>query len=495
MPEQQNILFIQTDQHRLDALGCYGNPVVQTPNIDALAEDGIRFNSAFTCTGVCTPSRGALLSGCYPHKTGMIYNPELPGGMGKRLCEYDTDITPFSRPLAKRGYECLHVGKWHIGSWFDSKPEHYGFKGVFYPGYGFPREHPHYMRHLRRFGEDGFNLARPRGGAIAARYFMEHNVPPEATVPGYLATQTIAALKRVKRSGNLFFLGLNFWGPHIPVYIPREYLTMYDPDKVPIPESRQHITDNRPEIVAIAHRLWGGSDLTETMVRRITAAYYGYVTLIDEQVGRVVAELGRLGLAENTTIVFTTDHGSTLGAHGLQDKGLNMYDEVYRIPMIISGPRVRRKGLPVDQFVMNLDLTPTFVELAGGRVPEEYDGSSLVPYIDGNLRHSIRRDVVLEAFGHQVPFPQRTVRDRRYKYICNAADKDEFYDIANDPHELCNLVDMIDSRTLTRYRRRLYRWMQEHGDPLCRIYARSKLMTDYARSPLRTARDEGKRRV
>ena len=446
-----NVLFIQTDQHRMDALGCYGNAIVQTPNIDRLAGGGVRFASAFTCTGVCTPARGALLRGQYPHKTGMIFNPENPGGrIGERLCTYDRPVEPFSRVLAEAGYDLHHVGKWHIGSWSGTTPRQFGFKGQFYPGYGYPREHAHYLRYLKSRGADGFDLRTPRGGKAAERYFNEHPVPAEASIPGYLCGQAVAALKRCAKGGRPFFLGLNFWGPHIPVNIPPEYLYMYDPADMPLPPSFANVTDHRPAIVDKAHRMWGGATLNEPMVRRIIAAYYGYVTLIDHQIGRVLRNLADTGLADDTVIVFTSDHGSTLGAHGLQDKGLNMYDDVYRVPLIISGPAVARPGSATDRFVITMDLTATFVALAGRRVPKCYDGRPLTPYIAGDLTHTIRRHVVMEAFGHQVPLLQRAVRDRRYKYIFNSTTIDEFYDIRADPHEKANLIDSADPKLLRR---------------------------------------------
>jgi len=417
--QRPNILFFQTDQQRRDAAGCYGNPIVQTPNIDRLAATGIRFDNAFTCSAVCTPARGALLSGRYPHKTGMMCNPEMPSGISARLCEYTEPITPFSEPLREMGYVCHHVGKWHIGSWFESKPSDYGFGGVFYPGYGYPREHEHYLKYLKKHGANGFELKTPREGEKASRYFHEHDVPAEASIPGYLATQTIEQLKAFRQSGDKFFLSCNFWGPHIPVNIPPEYLYMYDAAEMPLPPSFRNITDNRPEIVLKAHKIWGGAGLDEEMARNIIAKYYGYVTLIDAQIGRVMAYLEDAGMLEDTVVIFSTDHGSTLGSHGLQDKGLNMYDDVYRIPMIISGPMVARQGAVVERIVSHTDLSPTFIDLAGGKVPEGYDGSPLTPYVEGDLKHTIRKEMVMEGFGHQVPFLQRSIRDLRFKYIYN----------------------------------------------------------------------------
>ena len=468
-----NILFIQADQQRMDALGCYGNPIVRTPNLDRLAAGGVRFENAFTCTGVCTPARGALLSGQYPHRSGMVHNPELPGNRyGRRLCEFDSPVEPFSGILSAAGYDLHHVGKWHIGSWFGTKPAHFGFTGQFYPGYGYPREHPHYDRFLRRRGADGFGLHKARGGGQTKRYFNEHRVAPEASIPGYLCGQAVDRLRRCAKSARPFFLGLNFWGPHIPVNIPPEYLYMYHPADMPLPPSFANVTDHRPAIVDKAHRMWGGAILDEAMARRIIAAYYGYVTLIDHQVGRVLDALEATGQADDTVVIFTSDHGSTLGSHGLQDKGLNMYDDVYRIPLIISGPRVAKPGTSTDRFAITMDLSATFVDLAARRVPKSYDGAPLTPFMRGELRHTIRKEIVMEGFGHQVPFLQRAIRDRRYKYIFSATAIDEFYDIQADPHERRNLIDSADAKLIARCRRKLIAWGAANADHVTATFAR-----------------------
>ena len=149
-----------------------------------------------------------------------------------------------------------------------------------------------------------------------------------------------------------------------------------------------------------------------------------------------------------------------------------MYDDVYRIPLIISGPRVAKPGASTDRFAITMDLTATFVDLAGRPTPKSYDGAPLTPYVDGDLKHTIRKEVVMEAFGHQVPFLQRAVRDKRYKYIFNATAIDEFYDIQADPHERHNLIDSADAKLIARYRRKLIAWGAAHGDHVAGTFAR-----------------------
>ncbi len=476
-----NILYIQTDQHRPDILGIAGNNRVKTPNLDKLAKSGILFDHAFCCTAVCTPSRGAVLSGMWPHRSGMVCNPEMRASFGHRLCEYDVPVTTFADVLNKKGYKVSNSGKWHIGPYHGKTgtSKHYGIEGKHFDGYGYPANSKHYLSYLKKHGYKGFETKEAKGGGVYSAgkpskgagkgtagvgFFSEHRVKPEYSIPGYLCDDAINYLKKYKKSDKPFFHMINFWGPHVPVNIPPEYLYMYDPKDMKLSENNRNICDNRATIHEISHRMWGGKNLDEWSQKRIIAAYYGYVSLIDAQLGRVLDYLEKSGLAENTTIIFTSDHGTTLGAHGSQDKGLNVYDEVYRIPLIIAGPQVKKPGSVVNSFISNLDLTPTFVELAGAKVPDSYDGHSLIPYINGKTKHVIRKEIIGEGFGHQIPYPQRFIRDKRFKYIFNAVDHDEFYDLERDPHEQNNIIESIDPKILKRYRQKLLDWVKETND-------------------------------
>lgn len=492
---KSNILYIQTDQHRPDIIGAYGNHIVKTPQLDQLAAQGIRFNNAFCCTGVCTPSRGAVLSGQWPHRSGMVFNPEMRASFGHRLCDFDGPITAFSEVLSKQGYALSNSGKWHIGPRNNKRGESafYGISGKHFEGYGYPADSKDYLKYLKKHGYDGFKTFEPKGGgiyndgkkpkgagyagAVGGGYISEHRVSPEASIPGYLCSDTIRQLKQYKKTGKNFFHSINFWGPHIPVNIPPEYLYMYNPDDMPLSDNNRNIDDNRAAIHEIIHRMWGGIHLDEYTQKRIIAAYYGYVSLIDDQLARVFEYLDKSGLHENTTIIFTADHGSTLGAHGLQDKGVNVYDEVYRIPLIIAGAQVKKPGV-VDSFISNLDLTPSFVDLANGKIPKSYDGSSLRPYLNGSFKHKLRNEIIGEGFGHQIPYPQRFIRDHQYKYIYNAVDHDEFYDVQRDPHEQLNIIDSIDPKILKKYRQKLIDWASDTNDRQGLFLKQTKMRVD-----------------
>jgi arylsulfatase A-like enzyme len=156
-----------------------------------------------------------------------------------------------------------------------------------------------------------------------------------------------------------------------------------------------------------------------------------------------------------------------------------MYDDVYRIPLIAAGASVRTQAAVVEHIVSHIDLAPTFISAVGGHAPDHYDGQSLLPYLNGDLQHTIRHEMVMEAFGHHVPFLQRAIHDLRFKYIFNATAIDEFYDVQNDPYETLNLIDAVDHELLLCYQRKLQTWMEENADPLLLFYTRTTFIEPY----------------
>ncbi|MFN2199642.1 MAG: sulfatase-like hydrolase/transferase [Caldilineaceae bacterium] len=435
-----NTLFFITDQQRADTLGCYGNAVCRTPNADRLAERGVRFDCAFTPTSICTAARGSLLTGVMPHKHGLLANFERNVGYPVELPE---GTIPFSRYLREKGCNVGTVGKWHVG--VQRGPADYEFDGQHYPGWCAPVEHPDYVRYLEENGLPSFRTHDPIRGrfpngqpsiVIAARY----DGPVEATYPYFLAERTIGMLRRYAEEGKPFFLACQWFGPHLPYYIPDRYYDMYDPEEVTLPPGMAETFTNKPRVHEHYSRHWAFDSYSEAEWRKITAIYWGYVTLIDEQMGRVLAEMERLGLADETTVLFTTDHGAFVGSHKMQDKGPAMYDDTYHIPLLASMPG-GLAGTSDDHMVSLIDLPPTFLDLAGAPVPDYFDGRSLVPLLQGKHVADWREYIIAEFHGHHFPYPQRMIRTHTHKLVVNPPDIDELYDLVADPNELANQID------------------------------------------------------
>jgi len=460
----KNILVLMVDQQRIDSIGCYGNDVVKTPNLDRLAKNGIRFNNTYTPSPVCTAARASFQSGMWPHKHRMIFNTgnaQTKGGVDDPL----PGTRFFSETLVEENWNCAHVGKWHIGR-KNNKPEHYGYDKslTYYPGYGYPSKHPHYLDYMKELGVDGFNLSWERRDPTGYRpYAGLQEGPQAASIPGYLASQTLDVIDRYTKEDKPFFIGCNFWGPHAPYNITKKHLEMYrDKDIKPWPNWDCDLSD-KPGVITRYGEYWKSGWFNEKDLSEMIGEYYGYITLIDEECGRILDSLEEKGQLDETLVIYTSDHGSSVGSYLYWDKGFGMYDCITRVPMIISHPSIK-PGVS-DAFVTLNDLAPTILE-AGNCPVHEMDGRSLMPILTGE-KDAVREDyIITEHHGHQQVFWQRMVRTPTFKYIFNPTSRDEFYDLVNDPWETKNIIKTANSEQLAWAKNKLIEWMEETGDQL-----------------------------
>lgn len=462
-----NFLFLMTDQHRVDTLGCYGNPVVATPNLDRLAATGTRFDRCYTPTAICAPARASLLTGAAPFRHKLLANYERNVGYQDDL---PRDQFTFARALGEAGYQRGLAGKWHVGA--KRTIRDFGFEGPELPGWHNPVDHPDYLAYLAEHDLPPYAITEPvrgtfpnghPGNLLAARLQQ----PAEATFEYYLATRTIEMLHRFaaerEKSGRPFFLATHFFGPHLPYIIPDAYYDRYDPDLIELPASAAETFRNKPPVQERYSEHWTFDTLPGKDSRKLIAAYWGYVTLIDEQIGRILAVLDSLGLAGDTAVFFSADHGEFTGAHRLHDKGPAMYDDIYRVPLVAQVPGGAADQVD-DHFVSLVDLTATFLELAG-LTDEGLDGRSLLPILHGAAPTGWRQELVAEFHGHHFPYPQRMIRTERWKLVVNPADCNELYDLLADPLELQNRYLHPElSGVRDELMGRLYRELVRRGD-------------------------------
>jgi arylsulfatase A-like enzyme len=481
MSDRPNILLILTDQHRLSALSCYGETPCRTPHIDGLAAQGVRFETAYTACPVCSPARATVMTGLYPHAHGICSNVH---NLGSSVHELSDGPDLLSRRLQSAGYRLGYTGKWHLGTErtdaFGSPvtpclPKDVGFEGQNFPGHGGGGfGYDEYKRYLADHGwehrVDLLDETGQRGGGTLAG-------PVESTVPYFLTQHSIDRLDEFRAGDGPFFLWHNFWGPHGPYYATREYVDLYR--DVPIPEwpnygwparsiPGPHWNKIHPRAERMTWRDW------EEQIRY----YYAFTSMIDDQIGRLLAHLDATGLAEDTVVIFAADHGETLGSHGgLTDKGFHHFEETHRIPMMARFPDGRWAGRVVDGhgFASLADLYPTILDLAGAEAPAGRHGASLLPWLQGD--EAGRDEAVTEFCGvNDIALTQRTLRWRDWKYGYNCSGPDELYDLAADPAETRNLIDHVDSREVAReLRQRLLAWMERTGDPARRIFAGQKV--------------------
>lgn len=484
MTETPNILLIMTDQHRLSAISAYrdsplcGDTPCQTPNLDRLAAEGVLFNTVYTTNPVCSPARGSVITGRYPHSHGVTSNAH---NIGNSCHEIPDSPDLLSRQLSQLGYTSGYTGKWHLGNGrskaFDvdidpAIPTSRGFIGQDFAGHGGGGfNYEEYQNYLKGKGlthevtpwEEDAKQILPTGELAG---------PAESTVPWFLADHTCDLIDRFTENDEPFFIWHNFWGPHGPYYAPKEYVDRYrDVEIPPWPNydwpSRStpgpHHVKIHPEHETLAWNDWA------TAIRY----YYAFTTLIDEQIGRIYAHLESTGQLENTVIIFTSDHGETAGSHGgLTDKGWQHFEEIQRIPMIVRFPDGTAAGETRKGLISLADIYPTVLDLAGiGTMPDNIHGRSILPVVE-DATADWRDHVVVEFGGvNNLSATLRTLVKDGFKFGYSAGWPDQLYDQEKDPHETVNLAESPEHQDrLNDMRRTLSSWMQEHGDPVRGIY-------------------------
>ncbi len=483
--DRPNILLVLTDQHRYDTLGCYGAELCETPNIDRLAAHGVRFSRAFTSTVPCSPSRAALFTGVYPHKNGVRVNNQ----------RVNPDIPNLASELSAAGYQLGYAGKWHVD---DPKvATDYGFQAKDFPGYGYPiyqglieglRFGPpagapsattHYETYLRSHGYEFPRVLEAHYGDNPGKQRQEmyalHSGAPETSFEAMVVEDTVAMLRSMQarraEEGAPFFIWTNFWGPHTPCLLPEPYYSMYDPAQILVDPSFDETWERKPFVQQMVERYWGLSKGGWRRWREIVARYWGYITMIDDMVGTLLAELESLGCADNTLVVFSTDHGDMMGAHRLIEKGPFTYEQCYRLPMVAAHPGCEAPGSVCDDFVYLQDLYPTFLEIAGRPLPQEPDTLSILDQVKGRPASTGRDSVYAQFFGQLFRYEQRMVRTRTHKLTYNHSDIAELYDLVNDPWEMHNLIDLPGVKGMQdELLQRIRETMVTLGDPALRDF-------------------------
>jgi len=462
-----NIVLIVPDQFRADALSCAGSTYCRTPNLDRLAETGVRFDRAYTVTALCTPTRSALLSGRYPHNGGLMNNTHERDRLHDEMRQ--TEGT-YPQLLRAAGYRQVYVGKWHIGR--IRGPVEWGYDRYITPAgaaeYRRKNSLPDPAEHIDKAGP----LMPP---SWRQPFYGRCNVPIESTTIHYLTDQAIEALRELvaaqRDDGRPFHLRLDFPDPHFPHILPEPFASMYDPRKIEPWPNFDDTLENKPQGALALRKQWCTEDLTwEEFWAHLVAHYAGHCSLVDYQVGRVLKTLEELGVAEETVVIFTTDHGDLTGAHRLFNKGPVPYEETYRIPLIIHWPGRHEPGRVVREFVQIHDLMPTMLEAADLYPTHPVDGRSLLPLLTGRAPDDWRDCVFCCYYGNEIGlYTQRILITERYKFVWNGHAVNELYDLQEDPHELRNLVpDPRYQQVAKDLAKRLLEQMRRYDDPYAR---------------------------
>ena len=440
-----NILWICTDQQRFDTIQGLSNEHVRTPNLARLMGESVTFTNAFCQTPICAPSRGSFLSGRYPHVTGLRAN-------GQRIRPSERLVT---RVLADYEYTCGLAGKLHLSPCQGGRLEDRIDDGyqVFSWSHDTSDSWPLHNEWVNWLTHQGIALPKP---------------PPSGEVwampldPRYTQTEWCAEMAmqfmRTQRTFNPWLFSCNIFAPHHPFHPTEEYYSHYSPAKMPDPAYREGELRNKPVFQSIDHQgAYAGTAIsfartTPEQHREVIAAYFAMIEQVDTEVGRMLQVLDETGQADNTIVIFMSDHGEMLGDHGLYLKGPYFYDCLTRVPLMIRWPGKFKGGTKIDSLVELIDLAPTLLEAAGIPVPSAMQGRSLMPLLTGQTtehRHSVYMEYLDANAIFETPPMMMGVRTSKYKLsFYDKPRTGELYDLTKDPGEFNNLWDDVHSRDL-----------------------------------------------
>ena len=497
----RNVLFMWTDQQRPDTIGAYGNPQIQTPHLNRLAAAGTLFTQAYSTQPVCSPARASVLTGLYPHTHGV----------GENNVPLPATAPTLAQLLRPAGYVCGYVGKWHLGR---ERTPQAGFEDFWVSteeyGGGYAADDPDarrpsdYHRFLVAHG-----YAPSDDGPYGKRFSRKTaaRLPEQVGKPAFQAGACIRFLETYKERP--FLLMCNFLEPHPPVNGPFDGL--YDPDSMVLPESWYHEPEPtvplryrlRRDPAAFPNHYTELESDDERGWKALKARYWGLCTLVDKYVGRILTRLEELGLAEDTIVAYSSDHGDMMGEHRLLNK-MTQYDGAARVPLIVRLPGGTPSGKVleprrIEKPVSLVSAVPTLLDLLGLPVPDHVQGPSLVPLLEGgpgsagatdesDSEANASSEVVIEWNGHNGDPPAimaairsgdpsldrrllladvRTLRAGSWKLNVHQSGEHELYDLQADPGEMHNaFYDPANRQVVTSLWERLHAWQRETTDPL-----------------------------
>ncbi len=435
----RNVVFILTDDHRYDAMGFMGHPFLETPHLDSLASNGVHLKNAFVTTSLCSPSRASILTGLYTHKHRVIDNNRpVPEG-----------TTFFPQYLQQAGYRTGFIGKWHMGGGDDA------------PRPGFD--------HWISFRGQGNYL--PPG----PKYTLNVNgkrVKQKGYITDELTDYAVAWLETQKQAEKPFCLYLSHKAVHANFTPAERHAGRYASADLSFLPRGKEISDsnNAPRWVRDQRNSWHGIDFSYHSDKGLDHLYRRYcesVLAVDDSVGRVLAQLEKMGVLDSTLVIYMGDNGFMWGEHGLIDKRVS-YEASIRVPMLMQCPELYRGGTVVDAVIGNIDIGPTILNAAGLQTPDDMDGAS---FLDLPNKPEMKwRDYFLYVYYWEKNFPQTptqfALRGDRFKYITYYGlwDVDELYDLSNDPDETNNLIANPQFRSVAKaMENRLYEMLGEEG--------------------------------
>ena len=415
--QARKIIFIMTDTHRWDMLSSI-TPEIKTPNLDRLAEEGVRFDRAYTVSPVSGPARSAIFTGLYPHSNASWGN-DMP---------IADNVKTLGQRLSDNGYHCAYTGKWHLDG-----TDYFG-NGICPQGWD-----PEYFYDMRMYLEE---LTREERIKSRLPETNKESIPGEFTY-GHRVTERALKFLESRTDNDAFFLTVSYDEPHHPFLCPEPYVSMYKDYEWPKNPSHYDNLKNKPSY----QQMWAeGRQFENKDEMTIKHPYYfASLSFIDYEIGRLLKKIDEL--YPDALVIYTSDHGDFLNAHSLKSKGPCVYDDVSRVPFIVRWKGHVPSSLVTTTPISLISVTPTILDAAGVTIPDVIEGSSILktftspvdqpkkPVFMGFGRFEVDHD----GFGAFQPL--RAVFDGRYKLSINLMSTDELYDLEKDPYELDNLIE------------------------------------------------------
>lgn len=442
MKKPLNVLWLMSDQHNANCLGCAGHPDVRTPCLDGLAANGVRFRRAYCNNPICGPSRSCYLTGQFVKHHGVA---------GNFIRSVHRDAPNLAQQFRAAGYQTALIGKAHLPhDWVQAGFEHVRLSDLADAAPEDPRTCHYFNELVERGWADHYDAGwLPPGHPGHGMKSFLSELPEDLGMEAWTGREAIAFLKQ-RDPGRPFFLKVSFQRPHDPYAPPKSRADDYAPQDLALPANAADFLDRgfagKPAFMREQRALPVGSgypyrSADANDLRLQMARHFTLVSMIDEEIGKILAALEASGGIDNTLIAYVSDHGDFAGEHGLVLKNLGIYESIHRIPFLFSGPGIPG-GIEVDTMVESVDFHPTLLEAAGLEPPAGLDGKSLWSLAQGKSRLPIR-DLVVCEWDFPVS-PQRrvhAVRDDRYRLVLydELPDEGELYDCRADPGELHNL--------------------------------------------------------
>lgn len=461
-----HLILLLADQLRCDVLGTYGDKQTQTPRLDSLAQQSITFENHYTTAPLCIPARASLMTGLYPHQHRAIINGWFPADREHGTLRPDLPLLPAR--LLSQGYRVVHIGAQHIRS----RPDFWSLlPEVEFQG---PAAYADYRKNLESRGlflgdakasrvpVAEFELGRPQAYTAEAPRPMPFPLREDLYYDHILARKMAQAILQHDPQKPLALMGM-FWLPQPPLWAPDSYAHLLSTKFVKLPEDVGQWYPGMPasQLLNIPGQL--GAHIPHEQWRSVWTMYIGMVALLDKCIGIVLDALQERGMLDDAAIAFSSDHGEMLGSHSLFQK-MCMYEPVTRVPMLLKLPR-QSQPQRVQSLTDHLDLCASWLDLSGSQPLPGCSGQSLVPS-SAHSRPPAKAHVFASYDGNAGrAFPQRMVRSRTHKLIINFGDRDELYDLIDDPLETRNLAGVDEHREVeAELRAALRQWMQRTQD-------------------------------